>query len=133
MLPANKLIREIIAIALGGAVGAVLRFVLSYWIQARTEASFFPWGVLTVNILGCLLMGILFGVLVEHFNCGPVLRAGIFIGILGGFTTFSSFSIDCITLLFSGAYSMAALYILLSVAGCILATALGLSLVRIIL
>lgn len=133
MQETHKLIREIIAIALGGALGALLRFGLSYWIQGRTESSFFPWGILTVNLSGCLLMGILFGVLVEHFDCGPVLRAGLFIGVLGGFTTFSSFSMDAITLIFSGAYGASALYVLVSAAGGILATALGLSLVRIIL
>lgn len=129
----TKLIQEIIVIAAGGALGAVLRFALSYWIQARTQTSYFPWGILTVNLAGCLLMGILFGVLVEHFHCGSLLRAGLFIGILGGFTTFSSFSIDTVTLLYSGAYTAAAIYILASTGGGILATALGLSLVRIIL
>ena len=132
-LMGNKLIREIIAIAIGGALGSVLRFALSSWVQERTKTEYFPWGILAVNIIGCLLMGILFGILIERFNVGPILRAGLFLGVLGGFTTFSSFSMDTITLFYAGAYGIAAIYILCSVGACILATALGLSLMRIIL
>lgn len=132
-MPFVKLIQEILAIAGGGALGSVLRFLLSSWIQERTQTEYFPWGITAVNLLGCLMMGILFGILIERFNVGPLLRSGIFIGVLGGFTTFSSFSMDFITLFYSGAYSTAALYVLLSVAGGIIAAAAGLSLVRIIL
>lgn len=129
----SKFAREILAIAVGGGLGSVLRFLLSRWIQGRTETGYFPWGILTVNLLGCLLIGILFGILVERFNVGPMVRSGIFLGILGGFTTFSSFSMDTITLFYSGAYGLAAIYVLLSVVVGILATGLGLSLVRFIL
>ena len=117
---------------MGGALGSVLRFGLSRWIQGRASNLFFPWGIFTVNVLGCFLMGVCFGLVIERFNPGPVLRSGLFIGILGGFTTFSSFSMDAVSLYFSGAYGTAAIYVLMSVAVCILATALGLYLIRII-
>ncbi len=128
----QKLIREMIAIVIGGGIGSVLRFILSRWIQDRTQTAFFPWGILSVNLIGCLLIGILFGIFVENMNTGPIFRAGIFIGLLGGFTTFSSFSLDAISLLYSGAYGAATLYIIISVFLGILATVLGLSLVKII-
>jgi CrcB protein len=126
----GKLVYEIIAVLIGGALGSICRFALSRWIQGLTQNQFFPWGIFCVNLLGSFLMGVLFGILVEQLNPGPILRAGIFIGILGGFTTFSSFSMDTITLLYSGAYGVAAIYVIMSVGLCILATALGLSLVR---
>lgn len=133
MTMTHKIIRETIAVAICGSLGSLLRMGLSSWVQSRTPTKFFPWGILSVNLLGCLLVGILFGVLVEHFNTGPIVRAGVFLGLLGGFTTFSSFSLDTITLFYSGAYGAAAIYIFLSVGVGILATALGVSLVRIIL
>ena len=126
----NKIVREIIAIAVGGAFGSVLRFGVSRWVQGRTATLYFPWGIFAVNIIGCFLIGICFGLAVERFNAGPILRSGLFIGILGGFTTFSSFTMDSVSLYYSGAYGTAAIYILASVAGGILATALGLYLVR---
>ncbi len=128
----SNLIQEITAIALGGGLGSVLRFLLSSWIQGRTRAAFFPWGILTVNLIGCLTIGILFGIIVERFNTDPIWRSGIFLGLLGSFTTFSSFTLDTVTLLHSGAYGMALLYILTSVGVGIVATMLGLSLARIL-
>lgn len=127
----SKLLQEIIAIAVGGGVGSVLRFLVSSWIQGRTRTEFFPWGILMVNLIGCLLIGILFGIIVERFNTDPVWRSCIFLGLLGGFTTFSSFTLDTVTLLNSGAYGVATIYILMSVMVGILATMLGLGIVRI--
>ncbi len=126
----NKIVQEAMAIALGGGLGSVLRFALSRWVQAFSKTENFPWGILIVNLLGCLVIGIFFGIFVEKFNIGPVVRAGIFLGLLGGFTTFSSFSLDVVTLMYTGAYGAAAIYIFSSVGLGILATILGLSLVR---
>ena len=129
----NTLLKEIIGIAVGGSIGSLLRFGLSSWVQERTKTEYFPWGILSVNLIGCFLMGILFGILVERFDISAFWRAGIFLGLLGGFTTFSSFSIDALTLFQSGAFGAMTIYILLSLVGCILATAFGLTLARIIL
>ncbi len=129
----NTLIWQIIAVLLGGAIGALCRFGLSYWVQEQTKTEFFPWGILSVNIIGCLLMGIFFGIMVERFDVGPIIRAGVFVGILGGFTTLSSFSMDTITLIYAGEYFAALTYIILSIGAGVFATALGLAIVRIIL
>jgi fluoride exporter len=121
--------QEIIAVAIGGAVGAVLRFLLSRAVQGVHHFNAFPMGILTVNVLGCFAMGVLYGVLVHRLNLGPLWRAGILIGVLGGFTTFSSFSIDTITLLKTGDLVAAMLNIGLTVGLCLLGTILGLMLV----
>jgi len=128
-----RLLQEILAVAIGGSLGSVLRFLLSRWVQGIAESDYFPWGILTVNLVGCLVIGILFGVLVERFPVGPLTRTGIFIGVLGGFTTFSSFTLDTITLIYSGAYGIATLYVLASVGVGVFATGVGLSVVRLIL
>lgn len=126
----GKLIKEIVAIAVGGALGSVLRFLLSRWIQGRTQTGFFPWGILTVNLIGCLTIGVLFGLAAGRLTTDPILRVGIFLGLLGGFTTFSSFTLDTVTLFSSGAFGSAIVYILVSVVAGILATWAGLSLTK---
>lgn len=129
----KTLVSEILAIMIGGGIGSLLRFAFSSGIQKFTKNQFFPWGVLSVNLLGCLLIGLLFGIIVERFQAGPVVRAGVFIGLLGGFTTFSSFSLDVVTLCHAGSYWAALGYIAFSVGAGIAATALGLSMTRLVL
>ncbi len=128
----GRWIKEIIAIALGGALGSVLRFILSSWIQGRTKAVFFPWGIFIVNMIGCGLIGILFGVWSGRMYSGYILRSALFIGLLGGFTTFSSFTLDSMKIFQTGANGTALLYILSSVIIGILATVLGYHLVKIL-
>ncbi len=120
---------QIIAIAAGGAAGSLLRFWMSSGVHALVGRQF-PYGTLAVNVLGCLLMGILFVLLTERLNLGPLWRAGLLIGLLGGFTTFSAFSMETITLIEEGAHLKAALNILLSVAACLGATWLGMTATR---
>jgi CrcB protein len=115
----------IIAIAAGGASGALLR----YWLSNATYAALgrgFPYGTLAVNLLGCLLMGFLTIWLMERTSAGPVMRAFLLIGLLGAFTTFSTFSIETMTLIESGQLTKAVLNMLLSVVLCVTATACGL-------
>ena len=88
------LAKEIVAVALGGGVGSVLRFALSRWVQSWVPGRAFPWGMFVCNVLGCLLVGLLAGILIHRMSVGPLWRAGILIGVLGGFTSFSSFSLD---------------------------------------
>lgn len=128
----GRWIKEIIAIALGGALGSVLRFLLSSWIQSRTKAVFFPWGIFIVNVVGCWLIGILFGIWAGRMYSGVILRSGLLIGLLGGFTTFSSFTLDSMKIFQSGSYGIALLYILASVIVGILATVLGFSMIKIL-
>jgi len=126
------LAEEIIAVLIGGALGALLRFFLSRGINELMPKNF-PWGILFVNVLGCLVIGLLSGLLVGRFELNAFWRAGIFIGVLGGFTTFSSFSLDTITLMQSGSFMTAATNIGASLLFSLVATALGLLLAKAII
>ncbi len=121
--------RQVLAIAAGGALGSLLR----YWVSSGTHAVLgrgFPYGTLTVNVLGSLLMGFLYIWLLDRVAAGPVLRAFLLIGVLGGFTTFSSFSIESLNLIEAGQVMKALVNVLLSVTVCITAAGLGVLMAR---
>ena len=120
---------QLLAIAIGGAVGAVLRFMVSTSVH-RVMGKDFPYGTLTVNVLGSLLMGFLFIMLVERQISSIELRSGILFGVLGVFTTFSSFSFETLALMESGDWVKAMMNVLLSVSACLLATWVGLGIGR---
>lgn len=120
---------KIMAVAVGGALGSVLRYGLSNWIHSFVGRGF-PYGTLAVNILGCLAMGILFVLFVERSSESPLWRAGLIIGLLGGFTTFSAFSIETFNLLEQGAMTKAIGYMAASLILCIGATWVGVVLAR---
>jgi CrcB protein len=115
---------QLLAIAAGGAIGAVLRYWLSTAIQSRT-ASAFPYGTLTVNVVGSLLIGFLYIWLTERMVVGPAGRAFVLIGVLGAFTTFSTFSIETLNLMESGQPGKALVNVLASVIVCVSAAAAG--------
>lgn len=94
---------QLIAIAVGGALGALLRYWMSNSVY-RLLGREFPWGTLAVNVLGSFAMGLLFVYLVERAALAPVWRAALVIGLLGAFTTFSTFSIETLLLMEKGAY-----------------------------
>ena len=83
----------------GGFIGSALRFVISGWSQRLAVASVFPYGTLVVNVLGCLLIGILGGLAEYRQVLEPGQRLFLMIGVLGGFTTFSTFAFESISLL----------------------------------
>ena len=120
---------QVVAIAIGGALGSVLRYLLSNATHAWLGRGF-PYGTLAVNVLGCLAMGFLFVLLVERVGTSTVWRAGLLIGLLGGFTTFSAFSMDTMRLMESGLQTQALLNVFASVVLCLTATWLGLLLAR---
>lgn len=93
---------SVILIALGGALGSVFRFLLSTWTQTISKSIDFPYGTLTVNLIGCFVIGFLSQLAEERGVFAPESRAFVFIGILGGFTTFSSFGNETINLLRDG-------------------------------
>ncbi|MCX7985243.1 MAG: fluoride efflux transporter CrcB [Bacteroidetes bacterium] len=99
---------------LGGGIGAVLRYWLSGAIP-RYWGSSFPYGILTVNILGCFLIGIVMTVFENRFLINPSLRMFIAIGIIGGFTTFSTFSYETLAMLHDSEFLKAGLYVTSSV------------------
>lgn len=115
-------------VGLGSFMGGILRYVLSTWVQAKYY-SVFPLGTMVVNIAGCFLIGLVFG-LAEHGQIAPEARLFVATGILGGFTTFSAFSNETLGLLREGAYGMALGYVAASLALGILATWMGYVVVR---
>lgn len=119
----------VLAIAAGGAIGAVLRHFVGM-ISLCLMGSNFPWGTITVNVLGSLIMGMLITYFVLHWNPPQEIRAFLTVGLLGAFTTFSTFSLDTVTLWERGASMAAAGYIMASVILSILALMLGMIIIR---
>jgi len=115
---------RLVAIAAGGAIGAVLRYWVSTAVQGRT-GTIFPYGTLTVNVVGSLLIGFLYIWLLERLAEGPAVRAFLLIGLLGAFTTFSTFSLETLNLMESGHLVKALVNVLASVIVCIGAAGLG--------
>lgn len=112
--------KTILAVGAGGAIGASARYLLTQAIM-RVNAGGFPWGTFAVNILGSTILGLLAGLFAHRVTPSPALQAFLITGILGGFTTFSAFSLDVVTLMERGqgavALAYAALSVILSVAG----------------
>jgi len=121
----------IIFVLFGGAVGAGFRYQISA-IALRNLGPNFPWGTWIINLLGGLLMGILAGSLVRQFTPeqGEPLRLLLGVGVLGGFTTFSAFSLETANMLIRGQTTLAAAYAVSSVAGSVLLLLVGLYLTR---
>ena len=117
-------------VALGGATGAAARFAIAQWMGARWGWSF-PWGTFAVNVTGSLAIGLVIMLLVTR-SADPMYRLLLVTGFLGGYTTFSSFSFEALTLLEARRWDAAALYVSGSVVLGLLATALGLGLGRLL-
>lgn len=111
-------------IAAGGATGALMRYWLSNGIYIFMGRGF-PYGTLTVNVIGSLFMGFLYVFMIERMDVSAEWRAALMIGLLGAFTTFSTFSIETLNLLESGEQLKAAMNIVLSVSLCLLGCWLG--------
>ncbi len=120
---------QLIAVAAGGACGALMRFWVSTAVYAWLGRAF-PWGTLAVNVLGSLLMGFLSVYLIERANISPEWRAAILIGFLGAFTTFSTFSLETFNLIDDGALWRATINMAGSVLLCVLAAWAGVILGR---
>lgn len=110
----------LLQVAIGGALGAVLRYsVVTHFV--RLAGAGFPWGTLAVNVVGCFVMGLLFGTFGARLAFAPLLMTGI----LGGFTTYSAFSLDALVLYERGAMGAAGAYVALTVTGALLFCAFG--------
>ena len=116
---------EILAIAFGGALGAVARYLLGQGANLWFGTDF-PYGILLINIIGSLLMGILFVILVEKSMFPVILRSTLLVGFLGAFTTFSTFSLQTLSLIETGRLGAAATYVVASVILCLIAVSIGL-------
>ena len=116
--------KQVIAIALGGSVGALLRYGVSNWVHSFAARDF-PYGTLIVNVSGSLIMGVLYVVLVERLALGVEWRAVFLIGVLGAYTTFSSFSMETLLLFENGEHMKALANVVLSVSLCLVAVWFG--------
>jgi len=122
-------VQQLLAIAGGGALGAIFRFGLSNSVH-RLLGRDFPYGTLVVNTVGSLLMGLCFVLLVERMAVSAEWRSALLVGLLGAFTTFSTFSFETLALFNAGAPIKALVNIMMSVMLCLLATWLGMTLGR---
>jgi fluoride exporter len=106
---------RILLVGLGGALGSISRFLLAGFVQRLGNGSFYPYGTTAVNILGCLAIGLLAGLHETHGYFTAEARAFLMIGILGGFTTFSTFGYETFQLLRDGQSGVAAVNVLVQV------------------
>lgn len=123
------MIQTILAVSVAGIAGTLLRFAAANWVTANWPRHFYM-ATLAVNIVGCLLIGALYGLFLIRPEVPVEVRAGLIVGFVGGLTTFSSFSLDTLRLLESGQVPLALGYAGISVFGGLLATWVGLYLTR---
>ncbi|MBL8266946.1 fluoride efflux transporter CrcB [Steroidobacter sp.] len=107
--------KSILLVALGGAIGSVARFKMSGWVLHQTPNWRFPAGTLAVNIIGCLIAGLLAGMAVKEDVFTPEARVFLFTGLLGGFTTFSAFGLETLLLLKRGEAAVALANVVVSI------------------
>lgn len=120
---------NILAIALGGALGALSRYGLGHWVSTKWQQGF-PLPTFIINITGAFLLGFLNILFLEKFTLGPIWRLSIGVGFLGAYTTFSTFGYEVIMLLENGSYWTAGLYTTLSIFVGFIGVALGVGLAR---
>jgi CrcB protein len=118
-----------LALMAGGALGASLRYVLSAWVDQRM-ASIFPWGTLSVNFVGSLLIGLIAYQIQQRELASHTLQLFVITGVFGSFTTFSTFGLETFRLIESGRLPLAAANALGSVMVCLIAVAVGVNLAR---
>ncbi len=117
--------KQLLLIASGGAMGSVARYLLSGWVLHHAAGWRFPLATFTVNLTGCLIVGMLGALVVKHGLFSPEARLFLFTGIAGGFTTFSAFGLETFYLLRQGEIQIAAGYVIASVVAGLLALWLG--------
>jgi CrcB protein len=118
-----------LAISIGAILGANLRYLLGGWISDRWGASF-PVGTLVINVTGSFVIGIVLTLVTERAAAPTWVRPMVAIGFLGSYTTFSTFSYETLALAQGGAWAMAGLNVIVSVAACLFGVYLGTSLAR---
>ncbi|WP_299203128.1 fluoride efflux transporter CrcB [uncultured Amphritea sp.] len=116
---------HLLSVATGGAVGALARYWVSGVLVSNAQFKL-PYGTMLCNVLGSFLMGIFFVLIMEKARISPELRPLLMVGFLGAFTTFSTFSLEAVTMLQEGHIMSAAIYILMSVVLCMVALYSGL-------
>lgn len=117
------MIRDIVIVGIGSGIGGICRYLIS--LAMNHAGNGFPWGTFAVNVAGCLLIGILWGVTSRFQNVSPSLSLFLMVGFCGGFTTFSTFSKEGLTMLQANNYILFSIYAIGSVVFGIMAVALG--------
>lgn len=126
----STLLGRALIVGAGGFVGSALRFLVSGWVYRAMSFPRFPWGTLAVNLLGCLLLGWLGGLSDARQLFRPETRLFLMVGLLGGFTTFSTFGYETLTLLTERETLRAAGYVAAQLAGGLAAAWIGFTLGR---
>lgn len=123
---------NILLVGAGGFIGSIARYLLSGWVLHHTLGGKFPWSTFVVNVLGCLFIGVLSGMIerLEWFT--PQMRLLLLTGLLGGFTTFSAFGLETVFLLRRGEVLIAVAYALSSVVVCVTAVWVGLRMIELL-
>ena len=120
-----------LAVAVGGALGALARYAVSIW-GFNYSSDKFPYATLSVNVLGSFIMGILFVIIVERAALPAEMRSLLMVGFLGAFTTFSTFSLDALSLWQNGHLFVALVYVLATVVLCLVAISSSIWLARLL-
>ena len=120
-----------VAVAVGGAFGAVARFAIDGWVSERT-GGLFPWGTLVINLSGAFLLGLLATLAIDRSVLSPDIRPIAMIGFLGAYTTFSTWMLDCWRLMQEGAWALAAANLFGSVLLGLVAVGAGIALGRLV-
>ena len=117
--------KRLLFVALGGALGSLARYLLSGWVYRLYSSSSLPIGTIAVNVLGCFVLGLLWGIS-EEVELSPLLRLFLFVGLLGGLTTFSTFVLETLNLARDGEVRLGVANLLMSVGLGLLVMAFGL-------
>ena len=123
------MIRNILLVGLGGSIGSIARYVMQRWAGSNI-AGHFPWGTFIVNIVGCFLIGICWGISFKSFQSNEDWKLFMMTGVCGGFTTFSAFSLEGIGLLKEQRTGLFFLYVAGSVLVGLLSTWIGIKISR---
>jgi len=120
---------RLLLVCLGGALGTGARYLLGGWIASAAGPGF-PWGTLSINATGSFLIGTVMYLGLDAGVVGPELRMVLAVGVLGGFTTYSSFNYETLALLQRGAWGLALVYVGATLLGCLAAGVLGVAAAR---
>lgn len=123
--------KTVLLIGLGGGIGSMLRYLTST-VVANRWGSLFPYGTFVVNVVGCVVIGIAYGLASRYGWFSPQMRLFLATGVCGGYTTFSAFAYENISLLQGGNYLLALTYIVASVVLCLIATFVGMWFVKLL-
>jgi len=126
------MLKAMIFVAMGGALGSVARYLVISAV-GRAAGTYFPFGTLTANVVGSFILGVLVECMALRWDVSPEFRAMLVVGVMGGFTTFSSFSLEVVLQIERGQMAAAGVYVVSSVAFSILGLFVGMRLMRMIL